>query len=905
MRKSIQALVPTLLLIAVLSIHSSLVFGQTGDTSLYEPLVADLEQVSGGVGAGPGPIDITGPNSASIVLGDEDTLPLINGLPPTVVAAGIRGSGRGVCYGHDAFLHNGMNTFLDNETLAENVAAWVGQGGKRIVFDSHSYAYYYGRGVHDGLVTLLTPLGYSMTIASGSIDSAELSQADIFVAAHRQASLTAGEVSALTAFAENGGGIICVGLAWSWLQGAGHTLENYPMNSIANIFDMAYVDGWIHDPTNNVGGDQWNPIFHTFLQSQTGYGTISGTVTNAKTGQGIVGATVYLLDKIDSSDWAWEDNVLDVDFTGSNGQYSFDYVDYREDGIYEVGASAGFLYNVEGDMELRRAELVNGNLDPEGWDGEFYLEDDFVPNLYGLFWQKIVHSPIFITYFFDGSLDPTFQAPIKRAIDTWEGIRDENGNPYYQFIEANIPVYDIKFKEGPVEQNLPGQEIYAQTRGFGLFLTVTFNSDLDPGSNAWDPTCRPDTFEKLNDVRWTYFKNHVDGQTQIDVERVALHEIGHALGLGHPSSFLSHSIMHDLIYGGEWDHTINWGDVLGIKKLYGDPLGFLAIIAKCPVDLYVTDPLGNSISKSSNGISESKYFEADQDYDGEPDDTIMLNAPINGQYQIEVIPEEGAGGLDTYSLYVLGGFGPDPLAKDVMIQDIPPEGYTFVFNQGETNVPPISNAGADQVVECASSAGTSAILDGSASTDQDSSPDTNDDIVSFEWSEGGSLLGSGETLAYDFALGSHTIILVATDSVGQADSDDVQIDIVDTTLPEIVSISITPDVLWPPNHKMVEVAPIIETNDNCCGSDVTVSLISVQMNEGETENTFDPTYDMNLENGFIGDDTQRMEDKIYLRAERNGKSDGRIYTLTYEVADCAGNTSTASVTVTVPHDMGE
>ena len=37
-----------------------------------------------------------------------------------------------------------------------------------------------------------------------------------------------------------------------------------------------------------------------------------------------------------------------------------------------------------------------------------------------------------------------------------------------------------------------------------------------------------------------------------------------------------------------------------------------------------------------------------------------------------------------------------------------------------------------------------------------------------------------------------------------------------------------------------------------------------------------------------------------LRAERVNRSDGRIYTITYEVTDDCGNTTTTSAAVTVP-----
>jgi len=42
-----------------------------------------------------------------------------------------------------------------------------------------------------------------------------------------------------------------------------------------------------------------------------------------------------------------------------------------------------------------------------------------------------------------------------------------------------------------------------------------------------------------------------------------------------------------------------------------------------------------------------------------------------------------------------------------------------------------------------------------------------------------------------------------------------------------------------------------------------------------------------------------------LRAERSGQGRGRIYTLTYQATDQAGNHSNCTTTVTVPHDKGK
>jgi hypothetical protein len=50
----------------------------------------------------------------------------------------------------------------------------------------------------------------------------------------------------------------------------------------------------------------------------------------------------------------------------------------------------------------------------------------------------------------------------------------------------------------------------------------------------------------------------------------------------------------------------------------------------------------------------------------------------------------------------------------------------------------------------------------------------------------------------------------------------------------------------------------------------------------------------------IVDDTQFL-----LRAERSALGDGRVYTITYQVTDDCGNTTTASATVTVPISQGK
>jgi hypothetical protein len=212
------------------------------------------------------------------------------------------------------------------------------------------------------------------------------------------------------------------------------------------------------------------------------------------------------------------------------------------------------------------------------------------------------------------------------------------------------------------------------------------------------------------------------------------------------------------------------------------------------------------------------------------------------------------------------------------------------------NQAPVADAGPDQTVEQQSHEGTAVTLDGSGSTDPDSTPGTNDDIVSFNWYEGLTFLGSGEQIQHTFPLGKHTVTLVVTDSDGETDDDQVIIVVEDTIPPTINDVFATPDVIWPPNHELVEVIVSVDAED-ICDPEPYCFVLGVSSNEppngpgdGSTEPDWDYTDDPLV---------------VLLRAERAGGGDGRIYTINVECVDASGNTTTEEVEVTVPHDQGK
>ncbi len=213
-----------------------------------------------------------------------------------------------------------------------------------------------------------------------------------------------------------------------------------------------------------------------------------------------------------------------------------------------------------------------------------------------------------------------------------------------------------------------------------------------------------------------------------------------------------------------------------------------------------------------------------------------------------------------------------------------------------TNSPPTVSCPPASTVECAMPAQFTAIV---------SDPDG--DALTVVWSVNGAVMqtntlpasGTGAAMNVTFTatlpLGTNTLAVMVTDSATNTTSCSSQITVVDTTPPVISNVSATPNVLWPPNHKMIDVTLHATTTDTC--GPATWKIISVSSNEGvKAKGSGNTSPDWKI----TGDHT------VKLRAERAGKGSGRIYTITVQATDSSGNVSTpATVTVTVPHDQGK
>jgi hypothetical protein len=117
----------------------------------------------------------------------------------------------------------------------------------------------------------------------------------------------------------------------------------------------------------------------------------------------------------------------------------------------------------------------------------------------------------------------------------------------------------------------------------------------------------------------------------------------------------------------------------------------------------------------------------------------------------------------------------------------------------------------------------------------------------------------------------------------------------DTAAP-VITISVSPNNLWPPNDMMVPVTVSGKMTDT--GSELSPSTA---------------TYEVTDEYGQVqpsGGVTLRPDGSyaftVQLQASRNGDdANGRQYTVLVKVQNAAGNNGVASTVVTVPHDQGQ
>ncbi len=160
-----------------------------------------------------------------------------------------------------------------------------------------------------------------------------------------------------------------------------------------------------------------------------------------------------------------------------------------------------------------------------------------------------------------------------------------------------------------------------------------------------------------------------------------------------------------------------------------------------------------------------------------------------------------------------------------------------------------------------------------------------DVTVSFTCSDTLSGIGSCPAPVTVTAEGAGQVISgTAEDKAGNRATASVTLNI-DKSAPSVPTFSAGPAILWPPNHKMVDVLI------NGFALDPVSDIASIEINVTD-------------EYGIYNMTVPGLGSTIQLEAWREGTDrDGRQYTITAVVTDKAGNQTTATAVVLCPHDM--
>jgi len=219
-----------------------------------------------------------------------------------------------------------------------------------------------------------------------------------------------------------------------------------------------------------------------------------------------------------------------------------------------------------------------------------------------------------------------------------------------------------------------------------------------------------------------------------------------------------------------------------------------------------------------------------------------------------------------YQLFLLNSAGVPSLSKMIRIGP---------------NQPPVAVATASATIEATGSSGASVLLDASASTDAEN------DLASFEWREGATLLATGATPTVILSVGAHTLTLKVTDGGGLVSTATVTVTVVDTTPPVIQTLSAAPFLLRSVSNTFVGVT-LTGTASDLVDPAPALHISAVASNEP------DPS---GLPGDLSPDSQSTGPMTVNLRSER--LTYVRVYTVTVTAADASGQSSTSSVPVRV------
>ncbi|HEU4834975.1 MAG TPA: immunoglobulin domain-containing protein [Pyrinomonadaceae bacterium] len=148
--------------------------------------------------------------------------------------------------------------------------------------------------------------------------------------------------------------------------------------------------------------------------------------------------------------------------------------------------------------------------------------------------------------------------------------------------------------------------------------------------------------------------------------------------------------------------------------------------------------------------------------------------------------------------------------------------------------------------------------------------------------------------------GNHTVTVTTTGACGSETQ--TAILTVNNGTP-VITLSSNSATMWPPNHQYqtFNVTDFVASASSSCDSSVDINDVVIQkVSSDEPEDSASGGDGTTLNDIVIAANCKSVQ----LRRERDGNLNGRVYTITFKVTDSFGNSTTATVKVSVPITNG-
>ena len=247
--------------------------------------------------------------------------------------------------------------------------------------------------------------------------------------------------------------------------------------------------------------------------------------------------------------------------------------------------------------------------------------------------------------------------------------------------------------------------------------------------------------------------------------------------------------------------------------------------------------------------------------------------------------DPGATALDAYA-------GPEPVVATSNVNANVPGNYTITYTSIDASGNSSSATRAVKVVDTTPPAIT---LKGSNPLTIQCHGSFVDPGATATDSVGGNLTGSIVAVSNVNANlpGSYTVKYTVSDASGNKATATRVVNVVDTTPPALSKPKASPNLIWPPNGRLVLVTVRYDAADNCSSATCSLGVTSDEPVSGSG-------------NGHTSPDWEIVDaHHVRLRAERSGHGDGRTYTITVTCRDASGNAVSRSATVVVPRNRCE